>query len=140
MDTFSPPRRREIMQSIPSRSTSPERLVRSYLHRAGLRFGRHPERLPGTPDIVLPAHRAVVLVHGCLWHGHDCPRGKLPKSNMAYWRHKVVTNQARDRRVEGELISAGWRVFIVWACDLRSKKRTDFCLKRLLSNIVTGQE
>jgi DNA mismatch endonuclease, patch repair protein len=118
MDTFTPERRRKLMQSVRSSRTEPELVVRSALHRAGLRFARSHKRLPGRPDIVLPRHNAVVFVHGCFWHGHQgCRRGKLPKSNTAYWTDKIQKNRERDARVQDDLLARGWRVFCVWTCN-----------------------
>lgn len=126
------------MASIPSSGTTAERVVRSFLHRQGLRFGRS-DRLPGRPDVVLPRHRAVVLVQGCLWHGHaGCSRARIPKSNVAMWEEKVRRNRERDARVAAQLVAMGWRVLEVWTCDLRASARREAALRELAA-AVTGE-
>ena len=101
----------------------PELLVRSYLHRCGLRFRVHDKRLPGTPDITLPKHKAVVLVHGCFWHGHaGCRRAAVPKTRTKFWSAKIRGNKVRDKRNERELRARGWRVFKIWTCQIDDKQ------------------
>jgi DNA mismatch endonuclease (patch repair protein) len=121
MDTVSPERRSEIMRRIRGKDTAPELAVRRFLHGEGLRFRLHRAGLPGTPDLVFPARRVCVFVHGCFWHG--CPRcaagRRRVKSNAAYWKAKRVANRARDRRVEASLTAAGWHVLEVWECQVR---------------------
>jgi DNA mismatch endonuclease (patch repair protein) len=113
------PARSRIMAAIRGQDTTPELLVRSVLHRHGLRFRLHVRDLPGRPDIVLPRHRTVILVHGCFWHRHiGCARSMLPATNRAWWIAKLRRNRARDRRVLRELRAAGWRVIVVWECQL----------------------
>lgn len=90
---------------------------------AGLRFRLHDRRLSGTPDIVFPKYRAVILVHGCFWHGHDCRLFKTPSTRTAFWTDNILSNRQRDARVVGELISAGWRVLTVWECALKGPNR-----------------
>ncbi|MGE3301667.1 MAG: very short patch repair endonuclease [Hyphomonadaceae bacterium] len=116
-DTRTPDQRRRIMQSVGVRDTGPERIVRSALHKAGFRFRLHRRDLPGKPDIVLPAKRLVVFVHGCFWHGHGCAKGKLPKSRLEYWRPKIAANAERDKRNVRDLAKLGWRSLIVWQCE-----------------------
>src|SRR5688572_2860168 len=99
-DTFTKAKRSEIMSHIGGKDTAPELLVRRLLHALGFRFRLHRTDLPGKPDIVLPRHRKVVLIHGCFWHSHSgCPRAALPTTNGEFWRKKIGDNQARDRRV-----------------------------------------
>ena len=113
------PARSRIMSAIRGHDTTPERLVRSALHRHGLRFRLHVRDLPGRPDIVLPRHRTVVLVHGCFWHRHlGCAKSALPVRNRAWWAAKLRRNRARDRRNLRDLRAAGWRVIVVWECEL----------------------
>lgn len=119
-DTFTPEERRRIMQSVRVKHTKPEMQVRSAIHRAGFRFSLHRKDLPGKPDIVLPKYRAVVFVNGCFWHGHDCSRGRLPNSNRKFWRSKINGNRKRDDRNAHALIESGWRVFVVWSCDIET--------------------
>ena len=113
------------MSAIKSEDTKPEVRVRSYLHRCGLRFAtrRTASRLPGKPDIVLPKWSAVVFVHGCFWHRHaNCKYAVMPKSNVDFWTEKLEKNRQRDWSNERKLRELGWRVFIIWECEL-SKER-----------------
>ena len=108
-----------IMRQIRARNTNPERMVRSALHRAGLRFRLHRKDLPGKPDIVLPRLQTVVFVHGCFWHQHPgCESFGVPLSNRTYWGPKLARNVARDAEHQERLRSAGWRVIVVWECEL----------------------
>ena len=113
------------MSRVKGKNTKPELHVRSLLHKAGFRFRLSSDKLPGKPDIILPKYKAVILVHGCFWHGHDCPRFSWPQSNKAFWRKKIEGNRDRDARYLKELSDAGWRVCVVWECALRGKTRTD---------------
>lgn len=108
-----------MMSGIRGRNTKPEILVRSLLHREGFRFRLHVRELPGKPDIVLPKYRAAIFVHGCFWHGHDCPLYRLPGTRPDFWRNKIDRNRASDRRARDALLAAGWRVAVVWECALR---------------------
>lgn len=113
--------RSRMMSGIRGRDTKPELIVRSYLHKAGLRF-RLGMKLPGKPDLVFPKYRAVVFVHGCFWHRHaGCKYAAVPKSNAAFWRKKFKENVSRDCRVQELLEQAGWRVIVVWECNLTPK-------------------
>lgn len=119
VDMFSPERRSEIMGRIGPKDTKPERLVRSLLHRLGYRFRLHRRDLPGRPDVVLPRYRTAVLVHGCYWHLHEgCPAGRLPTANQEFWRKKLEGNRVRDRRNEAALRRLGWRVVVLWECEI----------------------
>lgn len=120
MDKVSPEKRSWTMAQVKGKNTRPERLVRSILHRIGFRFRLHDAKLPGKPDIVLPKHRAVVFVHGCFWHRHPgCFRASTPTGNAAYWSGKFSRTMMRDAKNKALLESLGWRVFIVWECELR---------------------
>jgi DNA mismatch endonuclease (patch repair protein) len=123
-DVVSPEKRSRMMSGIRGKDTKPERLVRSYLHRAGLRFCLHA-RLPGRPDIVLPKHHAVVFVHGCFWHRHGCRFTTTPGTRTAFWQAKFADNVRRDARVQEQLAAAGWRVFVVWECEIDPSKLAD---------------
>ena len=119
--------RSEIMARVRSQDTGPELIVRHALHAAGLRYRLHRRNLPGTPDIVLPSRRAVVLVHGCFWHSHPgCARARVPMARRSYWEPKLARTVERDRIANIELAALGWKVFIVWECEL---KRTDLLTK-----------
>ena len=108
-----------MMSQIRSTETAPERQVRSYLHRQGLRFRKNVAGLPGKPDVVLKRYAAAVFVHGCFWHQHaGCRDGRIPDSNADYWRPKLKRTQERDQAHQRRLQEAGWRVFVVWECEI----------------------
>jgi DNA mismatch endonuclease (patch repair protein) len=107
------------MAKIGGKDTAPEMIVRRIVHALGFRFRLHRKDLPGTPDLVFPRHKKIVLVHGCYWHGHECKIGRLPKSNVAFWTAKIVKNRARDERNLAELAQLGWRALVVWQCETR---------------------
>lgn len=134
MDTASPEKRSWIMRQVKGRDTSPEKIVRSLLHRMGYRFRLQRDDLPGKPDIVLPRFKTVVFVNGCFWHRHSgCKRATTPATNVDYWQTKFERNVARDARNQAELEKMGWRVVVVWECELKDKttleKRLDDYLK-----------
>lgn len=114
-----------MMAGIRGKDTKPELAIRRGLHAAGFRFRLHDRKLPGAPDLVLPCHRAAILVHGCFWHGHDCPLFKWPRSRQEFWREKITGNIGRDRRSILQLEQAGWRVLIIWECALKGVTRLD---------------
>lgn len=111
------------MSRIRSRDTAPEMIIRRGLHARGLRFRLHDRRLPGTPDLVFGAKRAAVFVHGCFWHGHDCPLGVRPRTNAGFWSEKIERNRSRDAEAVTHLFTLGWRVATVWECALRGRTR-----------------
>lgn len=113
--------RSRMMSGIKGKNTKPEIIVRQALHRAGFRFRLHRKDLPGKPDIVLPKYHAVIFVHGCFWHGHDCRYFNVPKTRTDFWLNKIMANARRDRIQEDALKSAGWTVFTVWECEIRDK-------------------
>ena len=117
-DTVSPEERSRIMSHVKSCNTAPELQVRASLHAAGFRFRLHRPDLPGRPDIVLPRYRTVVFVNGCLWHGHDCRRGRMPATHHEYWTEKIARNAARDERNRQALLDSGWNVIVIWECDM----------------------
>jgi DNA mismatch endonuclease (patch repair protein) len=118
MDTFSPEKRSDIMRRVRSTDTTPERKVRSLLHKLGYRFRIHRLDLPGKPDIVLPRRRTVFFVHGCFWHRHqDCPHTTTPASRREYWIPKFRRTVDRDRKNQEQLRQLGWNVIIVWECE-----------------------
>lgn len=121
MDTLTPEKRSALMKRVKRSSTAPEVRLRKELHRRGLRYIVGDRRLPGTPDLVFPRYKAVIFVHGCFWHGHNCRSGQAPSSNVEYWLPKIEANRVRDARKETSLRDLGWRVFIVWVCQLRGR-------------------
>jgi DNA mismatch endonuclease, patch repair protein len=122
-DVHEPATRRLNMQRIRSKDTKPELVIRRGLYARGYRFRLHVRELPGQPDLVFPRYRAVILVHGCFWHGHDCPLSARPKTNAEFWASKIAANCARDTKVELRLADAEWRRLTVWECALRGRAR-----------------
>lgn len=133
MDRLTKEQRSWNMSRIRGKDTSPERAVRSILHRLGYRFRLHSRTLPGKPDVILPRYGTVILVHGCFWHRHrGCPLAYTPKSRTEFWRNKFRDNVARDRRVARELRVLGWQVLVVWECELRDVEQLSGRLNRAL--------
>lgn len=132
--------RRRNMASIKNKNTSIELTIRSYLHRKGFRFRLYCSELPGKPDLVLPKYRAVIFVHGCFWHGHDCHLFQWPKTREQFWRDKINSNIARDREQFLQLRNSGWRIATIWECALKGRKRlpieevTEVCANWLRSD------
>lgn len=125
MDKVDAAARSRNMAKIRSKDTAPELLVRRLLHSRGWRYRLHAKDLPGRPDIVFRSLRAAILVHGCFWHCHpraECQDSRLPKSNTAYWTPKLQRNVERDERAQQALAAQGWRVLVVWECELRDER------------------
>lgn len=121
MDNISKEERSRVMASVRQRDTKPEKKVRSFLHKRGLRYRLHVADLPGRPDVVFPRYETVLFVHGCYWHGHPdplCKLARIPKSNVEFWENKIATNQERDKRNIRCLLELGWRVLVVWECQI----------------------
>lgn len=114
------------MAAVRARDTKPELMVRKALHAAGFRYRLNVRDLPGRPDIVLPRYRAVVFVHGCFWHRHECELFRWPESRPEFWREKLDANAARDRQAAEALGSRGWRQAVIWECALKGRKKRDF--------------
>lgn len=115
--------RSRMMSGIKGKNTRPEMLIRKLLHGRGFRYRLHDKKLPGKPDIVLPRYRAVILIHGCFWHGHDCHLFKWPSSNEMFWKEKITKNKSVDERSYHLLNAAGWRVLTIWECAVKGKRR-----------------
>jgi DNA mismatch endonuclease, patch repair protein len=125
VDSLSAERRSWNMSRIRSRDTGPERQLRSMLHRAGFRFRLHDRSLPGTPDIVMKRHNAVILVHGCYWHRHDgCSNATTPSTRTDFWKSKFEATVARDKRNADALQELGLRVIVIWECKLKKNPDT----------------
>ena len=122
-DLVSPEVRSRMMAGIRGSNTKPELAIRSEMHRRGFRFRLHRKDLPGKPDLVFPRYKAVILVHGCFWHGHDCHLFKWPETREDFWRKKITLNKERDSRQLTDLKDAGWRVATVWECALKGRNR-----------------
>jgi len=114
--------RSRIMRAVKGRDTAPELLVRKLAHGLGYRFRLHRVDLPGKPDLVFPSREKIIFVHGCFWHGHQCARGnRLPKAHADYWRTKIARNVIRDTANKSKLRRQGWRVLVVWECEIRNQ-------------------
>lgn len=123
VDVVDKATRSRMMSGIKGKNTKPELMVRRYLHGRGLRYRLHGANLPGRPDIVLPRYRVVVFVHGCFWHQHSgCRYATMPSSRTNFWQNKLAQNVARDLYQINALIDLGWRVLVVWECELRGSK------------------
>ena len=120
-DVFTPEKRSAVMRRVKGRDTSPELAVRRILREAGIGYRLGGVGLPGRPDVVMKGRRVALFVHGCFWHGHDCPRGaRQPKANAAYWIAKIGRNRARDVSARTALEADGWRVVTVWECEMKA--------------------
>ena len=114
--------RSAVMRAVKSRDTGPELIVRAMLRAIAPGYRLHRGDLPGKPDIVYRGRRLAIFVHGCFWHGHDCPRGaRAPKANASYWREKIARNRARDEQTLAAYPAMGWRALIVYECELKDR-------------------
>ena len=124
MDIVSEEQRSYNMSRIRGKNTKPELAVRSLLHSLGYRFtvnGPHNRKLPGRPDIVLPKYKTVIFVHGCFWHGHqECKNFRIPQTRTEWWQAKIEGNVARDKRQQEELRKLGWKVLVIWECEVKT--------------------
>lgn len=121
VDTVSPEQRSYNMSLIRNKDTKPEVFIRSLLHRLGFRFRKNVKKMPGKPDIVLPKYKSIIFVHGCFWHQHkECKRSNIPKSNVDFWKSKLNKNVKRDIENQAELKKAGWKIKIIWECELKN--------------------
>lgn len=117
-DTRTAAQRRKIMQAVGNKNTGPEMVVRRVLTDMGYRYRLHRRDLPGSPDIAFIGRRKAIFVHGCFWHGHECQKGRAPKSRLDYWGPKLEANRQRDEKKAKELRSLGWSVLTIWQCEL----------------------
>jgi DNA mismatch endonuclease, patch repair protein len=133
-DVFTAAKRSAVMARVKARDTGPELVVRRLLWRLGARYRLDRKDLPGRPDIVMPGRKLAIFVHGCFWHGHDCARGaRVPKANRDYWTGKIGRNRARDIETRAKLEALGWRVEVVWECDLKDAEALERRLAQLLA-------
>ena len=136
-DTMTPEQRSRCMAAIRSKDTKPEVLVRKFLFAKGLRFRVCNNKLPGTPDIVLPKYKTAIFIDGCFWHGHEsCKYSRLPKSNIDFWKSKIETNKARDIKNTNALANIGWNVIRLWECGIRHKETRKEILENLYEHIT----
>jgi DNA mismatch endonuclease (patch repair protein) len=130
-DTVTKAVRSQIMAAVKAKDTGPEMIVRRLVHAMGYRYRLHVRSLPGSPDLVLARHRKIILVNGCFWHLHCCPRCRIPASNRRYWLAKLERNAQRDAQTRRALRRAGWQVLVVWECQTVHNRR-----KRLLARVA----
>lgn len=124
MDVHNKETRSYNMSCIKGKDTKPEEIVRKYLFSQGFRYRKNDKRLPGTPDVVLPKYKTVIFVNGCFWHGHEgCKYFVWPKSNPEFWKEKIEANIVRDKQKSKLLKSRGWKVIIIWECELKPAAR-----------------
>ncbi len=136
-DTVSPEIRHKIMSRIRSKDTAPELAVRKWLHAHGYRFRLHRKDLPGCPDIVLPKWKTAIFVHGCFWHRHPgCGRSTTPETNVEFWEKKFAANVERDTTSIKALGELGWKVIVVWECEVRKKESDLLFLDRQLCRAI----
>jgi DNA mismatch endonuclease (patch repair protein) len=129
------------MSNIRSKDTKPEKILRSALHRQGFRFRIHHKDLPGKPDIVLPKYNAIIFVHGCFWHYHkDCREGRVPSTNPAFWKEKLEKNVEKDERHRMALEKMGWRVAVVWECEVNTSDALTLTVEKLASWLKNSGE
>lgn len=131
-DTITPEKRSEIMSRIRSRDTKPEMTVRRLVHGMGYRYRLHQKKLPGQPDLVFTPRKKVIFVHGCFWHMHSCPHGRIPKTRRAYWKKKLNTNVKRDAKQKKLLESDGWRVLVIWECETKELSKLKRTIQKFL--------
>ncbi|POG16953.1 very short patch repair endonuclease [Pseudomonas putida] len=123
------------MGLVRGRDTKPEMIVRRLLHRMGYRYRLHGKGLPGKPDIVFGKRRKVIFIHGCFWHRHadpSCRLARLPKSRLEFWEPKFAATVVRDARAEADLRDGGWKVLVVWECELRNSEQLENKLRRFV--------
>lgn len=121
MDIWEKAKRSEIMSKVNQKDTKPELIVRHFLFANGFRYRKNVKKLPGSPDIVLSKYKTVIFVNGCFWHGHECRAGRRPTSNKLYWDNKIESNIKRDDDKISQLEALGWRVLIIWQCEIKMK-------------------
>ena len=132
---FSSQKRSDIMSKISGKNTNPEILVRKFLFSKGFRYRINVKTLPGKPDIVLPKYKTVIFINGCFWHGHNCKKGKLPSSNIDFWKGKISNNKSRDDKNSDLLVKLGWKVIIIWQCEVSKIDNRIKILNKLLKDI-----
>jgi DNA mismatch endonuclease, patch repair protein len=134
-DTFSREKRSEIMSKISRKNTSTEIAIRKIVFKMGYRYRLHVRELPGCPDLVLPKHKKIIFINGCFWHGHlNCNRSKRPKTNIDFWNKKIEGNISRDKIILGNLKKLGWRVLVIWQCQIKDQVIIKTILEDFLSN------
>ena len=136
-DNHTPEVRSRNMSHIRSANSKPEEKMRKYLFSKGFRYRKNDRRYPGKPDIVLPKYKTAIFINGCFWHKHDCPRFVWPSSNEDYWVPKILGNVERDQKNHALLIEQGWKVLVIWECQLK-KKEFQATMDHLEKEIIGG--
>lgn len=134
MDVLTKKERSKRMSLIRSKDTKPELLVRHLIHSLGYRYRLHRKDLPGRPDMVFPARKKIIFVHGCFWHGHECKVGHIPKSRLDYWVQKITRNNERDRSTLRRLRRMHWKCLVLWECQLHEVERIKERITRFLES------
>ncbi|MCZ4409527.1 very short patch repair endonuclease [Cryomorphaceae bacterium 1068] len=139
-DVHEPSVRSYNMSRVKGKNTKPEVQVRKYLHAAGFRYTLHGKykgkKLPGKPDIILPAYKSIVFVHGCFWHAHkDCKFFRIPDTRSNFWKEKLLGNRLRDTENSIKLEQMGWTVFVVWTCGLKTNEKAEITLNGLTQQL-----
>lgn len=136
-DVHTKEQRSYNMSRIKGKDTKPELLVRKFLHAQGFRYKLHDKTLPGKPDIVLPKYKTVILIQGCFWHGHArCKYFTIPKTRTQWWTNKINANKANDEKAAKALKKEGWKVIVIWECQLKREK-AEKTMDRLINKLVT---
>jgi len=125
-DIVSKKKRSEMMSGIKGKNTKPELKIRSALHKLGYRYKLYDKKLPGKPDLVFPKYNAVIFIHGCFWHLHNCHLFKWPSTRPEFWKEKITGNKERDEKNLQALKEMNWRILIIWECALKGKNKFDF--------------
>ena len=136
MDIWEKAKRSEIMSKVNQKDTKPELIVRHFLFANGFRYRKNVKKLPGSPDIVLSKYKTVIFVNGCFWHGHECRAGRRPTSNKLYWDNKIESNIKWDDDKISQLEALGWRVLIIWQCEIKNEELRNMRLKKLVDQIL----
>lgn len=135
-DIFSKAKRSEVMSKVTAKDTRPEVKIRKHLFSEGFRYRKNDKRFPGKPDIVLPKYKTVIFVHGCFWHHHaNCRAAALPQTNYEFWKDKMLTNVKRDKKNQNDLKKLGWKIIIVWQCQIKNRKLFENTMKKVIKKI-----
>jgi DNA mismatch endonuclease (patch repair protein) len=127
-----------MMSGIRGKNTKPELQIRSELHKLGFRYRLHDNQLPGKPDITLKKYHAVIFVHGCFWHRHECHLFKWPETRSEFWKKKINRNHEKDMKVLQSLRSSGWRVCVVWECAIKGADKNIQVIAKSIAEWLTG--
>lgn len=131
-DIYSKNKRSDIMSKIFGKETKPEIIVRKYLFANGFRYRKNVKNLPGKPDIVLTKYKTIIFINGCFWHGHNCKAGKLPDTRKEFWEKKICDTIERDKRNIEQLEAMGWKVIVIWQCEIKNKTIREKTLNQLI--------